>query len=92
MLPATRTREGAGSMDENPLYEMARVVGTSRTSVSEAIAHAVEQAAERGRDVRWFEVKELRGWVEGGTIQHHQAVVLIGFLAPPGEAAEAKQT
>lgn len=92
MLPATTTEEGAAQDGENPLYEMARVEGTSRTSVSEAIVHAVEEAAERGRDMTWFEVKELHGWVEGGTIQHHQVWSSLASWLHLAGASDGQQT
>ena len=61
------------------VYKMVEVVGTSGTSVSDAIRGAVERAAQTLEDLTWFEVKEIRGRVAEGEITEYQVKLDIGF-------------
>ena len=61
------------------VYKMVEVVGTSGTSVSDAIRGAVERAATTLEDLAWFEVKEIRGRVAQGEIAEYQVKLAIGF-------------
>jgi flavin-binding protein dodecin len=68
------------------VYKMEEVVGTSATSVSDAIQGAVERATASFSDVQWFEVKEIRGRILPDQTPEYQVKVEIGFLlhAPEG--------
>jgi len=61
------------------VYKMVEVVGTSGTSVSDAIRGAVERASQTLDDVSWFEVSEIRGQVSDGEITEYQVKLDIGF-------------
>ncbi len=65
-------------MNDN-IYKIIEVVGSSATSIEDAIEGAVTRAASTIRDIRWFEVKETRGHVEGGKVAHYQVTLRIGF-------------
>jgi hypothetical protein len=70
-------------MSDN-VYKIIEVVGSSPTSIEDAIEGAVTRAAATVRDIRWFEVKETRGHVEDGKVAHYQVTLRIGFtLAAP---------
>lgn len=62
------------------VYKMVEVVGTSGTSVSDAIRGAVERASTTLEDLEWFEVKEIRGRITEGEIAEYQVKLDIGFL------------
>ena len=62
------------------VYKMIEVVGTSGTSVSDAIRGAVERASVTLEDVSWFEVKEIRGKIADGEVSEYQVKMDIGFL------------
>lgn len=72
------------------VYKMVEVVGTSGTSVSDAIRGAVERASTTLEDLEWFEVKEIRGRINEGEIAEYQVKLDIGFLlhAPQKETGE----
>ncbi|HEX8400643.1 MAG TPA: dodecin [Allosphingosinicella sp.] len=72
-------------MSDN-VYKIIEVVGSSPTSISDAIEKAVARAATTIRDLRWFEVKETRGHIEDGRIGHYQVTLRIGFTLDEGEA------
>lgn len=61
------------------VYKKLEIVGTSSTSIEDAVAHALAQAARSIRDMRWFEVIETRGDIADGKVSHWQVTVKIGF-------------
>lgn len=60
-------------------FKVVTVVGTSPDSVEAAIQNAVEDAGGSLRNLGWFEVKELRGRIEGDGVLEYQVKVDIGF-------------
>lgn len=65
--------------EDNHTYKMVKIVGTSRAGVDDAIRSGIARAEESLRNLRWFEVKELRGWIQDGRVQHFQAIMEVGF-------------
>jgi flavin-binding protein dodecin len=61
------------------LYKTVELVGSSTASPEDAIRAAVARAAETLRNLRWFEVVETRGHIEGGRVAHWQVTLKIGF-------------
>lgn len=61
------------------IYKKIELVGSSDTSIEEAVQNAVARAAKTVRNMRWFEVVETRGHIEDGKIGHWQVTVEIGF-------------
>lgn len=60
-------------------YRVTEVVGTSPNSIQEAVRNGVTRAAETLRNLDWFEVTEVRGWIDDGEVQHFQVTMKIGF-------------
>lgn len=60
-------------------YGITEVVGTSTSSVDDAITSAVARAASTVRGLDWFEVTEIRGHLEDGAVAHYQVGLKIGF-------------
>lgn len=65
-------------MSDN-VYKIIEVVGSSETSIEDAIEKAIGRAATTIHDIGWFEVKETRGHVENGRVAHYQVTLRIGF-------------
>lgn len=61
------------------VYSVTEVVGTSSSSIDDAIRNAVRTAAKSVRNLDWFEVTETRGHVVDGDVGHFQVAVKIGF-------------
>jgi flavin-binding protein dodecin len=61
------------------VYKVIEVVGSSPTSIEDAIENAISRAASTIHDIGWFEVMETRGHVEGGKLGHYQVTIKIGF-------------
>jgi len=65
-------------MSDN-VYKVIEIVGSSETSIEDAVEGAIARASATIRDIRWFEVVETRGHVEGGKVAHFQVTLKIGF-------------
>jgi len=61
------------------IYKVIELVGSSPTSIEDAIEGAITRASTTVRDIRWFEVLETRGHVENGKVAHYQVTLKIGF-------------
>lgn len=61
------------------VYKLIDVVGSSKDSVEDAIDKAIARSSETIDNVEWFEMKELRGHVRGGKVEHYQVVLKVGF-------------
>jgi hypothetical protein len=61
------------------IYRKTEIVGTSETSVDDAIQGAIKRAAQTLRQIGWFEVSEIRGHVENGEVAHYQVTLKVGF-------------
>lgn len=61
------------------VYAISEIVGTSETSIEDAIQQAVSVAGQSLRNLDWFEVSNLRGHIQDGRVAHYQVAVKIGF-------------
>lgn len=61
------------------VYSVSEIVGSSSTSVDDAIRQAVTRAAKTVRNLDWFEVTGLRGHITDGAVAHFQVTMKIGF-------------
>ena len=64
---------------QDHIYKVVELVGSSETSIEDAISAASSRANETVRHLRWFEVVQTRGHVENGKISHYQVTLKIGF-------------
>ena len=60
-------------------YKVIELVGSSPQGVQPAIEAAIARAGETIRNLDWFQVKEIRGNIKDGAIEHYQVTVGIGF-------------
>ena len=61
------------------VYKLVELVGTSGASVSDAIQNAIARAGATVRNIRWFEVVQVRGEVSGGKVARYQVTLKVGF-------------
>jgi flavin-binding protein dodecin len=61
------------------VYKKIEVVGTSTTSVTDAINTAVAKASGTIKNIGWFEVIESRGRIQDGAVTQFQVTLKIGF-------------
>jgi len=60
-------------------FKKVEIVGVSDNGFTEATRNAVAKACETLRNVGWFEVVEMRGLIDKGTVKEYQVTVKIGF-------------
>jgi flavin-binding protein dodecin len=63
----------------NHIYKHIELTGTSGTTIEDAIQSAVGRAAKTVRNMRWVEVLETRGHIDGGKVLQWQVTIKIGF-------------
>ncbi len=61
------------------VYKIVELVGSSPSSIEDAIQTAIRRADQTLRNLRWFEVVQTRGQVENGEVRHYQVVLKAGF-------------
>ena len=61
------------------VYRLSEIVGSSPTSVDDAVRNAIRKAAQTVRNIDWFETQEIRGQVVDGDVAYFQVTVKVGF-------------
>ena len=61
------------------IYKKLELVGSSPNGIEDAVNNAIERAAKTVRNMRWFEVAEVRGHIQDNKIDHWQVTVKVGF-------------
>ncbi|SUA59222.1 Protein of uncharacterised function (DUF1458) [Oligella ureolytica] len=60
-------------------YKQIEIVGSSTTSIEDAVSSAIAKASETIRNIQWFEVVETRGHVSDEKVAYWQVSVKLGF-------------
>jgi flavin-binding protein dodecin len=61
------------------VYKSVEVTGSSTEGVTQAIDRAIAKASETLRNLDWFELVSVRGYIDEGKVAHYQATLKIGF-------------
>lgn len=61
------------------VYKKIELVGSSSEGVEAAINSAISRCDESVRNLRWFEVTQIRGEIAGGKIAYYQVTLKVGF-------------
>ena len=61
------------------VYGLSEIVGSSATSVDDAVRMAVRKAARTLRNIEWFQTEEIRGQVVDGDVAYFQVRLKVGF-------------
>ena len=61
------------------LSKTIEIVGSSSTSLEDAVEGAASKAASTVRNLRWFEVSSIRGGFVDGKISEWQVTVKVSF-------------
>ena len=59
-------------------YRIIELTGSSEISHAGAIGNAIARASATMRNLRWFEVTQQRGEIEGGKAGHYQVTMKVG--------------
>ena len=66
-------------MSKQHTYKKIEMVGSSKSSIEDAINNALEECYKTVKNMDWFEVLETRGHIIDGKVGHFQVTVKIGF-------------
>ena len=61
------------------IYKIIQLAGSSTSSIEDAIQNAISRASKNLKNLRWFEVLETRGQIQGGKVSHYQVTIKVGF-------------
>jgi len=61
------------------VYKSIELTGSSTVGVDDAVRRAVARASKTMHNLRWFEVTQVRGHIDGGAVAHWQVTVKVGF-------------
>ena len=73
-------------MSDN-VYSISEIVGTSPDGLEAAIRNAIARASRTLRNLDWFEVSEIRGYIGEDGIDHFQVRLKVGFRLEDDGAA-----
>jgi flavin-binding protein dodecin len=63
----------------NHVYKTIELTGSSPKGFEDAVANAISKASKTVHNLRWFQVIDTRGEVEGGKVAHWQVTMKVGF-------------
>ena len=63
----------------NHVYKKTEIVGSSKSSIEDAIENAIGRANDTLNHLEWFEVVDTRGHIKDGKVAHYQVTLKIGF-------------
>ena len=66
-------------MSNHHTYKKLELVGSSPTSIEDAIQNAITECAKTVKHLDWFEVVETRGHIVDKQVAHYQVTLKIGF-------------
>ena len=61
------------------IYKSLELTGSSTVSIEDAVTSAIKRASKTVRNLRWFEVQQVRGQIENDTVAHWQVLMKVGF-------------
>jgi len=61
------------------VYKSIEITGSSTVGVQDAITKAVAKASKSLHSLRWFQVSEVRGNIEGDQVAYWQVTMKVGF-------------
>ena len=61
------------------VYKLLELTGTSTVGVDDAIRNAIARAGKTVHNLRWFQVIEVRGGIDGGKVASWQVTIKVGF-------------
>jgi flavin-binding protein dodecin len=64
---------------DTKVFKKIELTGCSSTSIEDAVQAALAKASETIRNMRWFEVVEIRGAIDQDKAAQWQVTLKIGF-------------
>lgn len=61
------------------VYKSLELTGSSTIGIDDAVRKAIARASKTVHNLRWFEITQVRGGVDGGNVAHWQVTLKVGF-------------
>lgn len=61
------------------VYKKVELTGSSVKGIEDAVNNAISKASHSIRNMRWFEVIDIRGHLEDQKVHHYQVTIKVGF-------------
>ena len=61
------------------VYKSLELTGSSASGIEDAVNNAVARASKTINELKWFEVTDIRGHIEGNAVAHWQVTMKVGF-------------
>ena len=62
------------------VYSVSEIVGSSASTVEDAVSNALERARKTLRNLDWFEITQIRGRLDAdGAVECYQVALKLGF-------------
>ena len=61
------------------VYKTVELTGSSTESIEDAVRNAIARAAKTVHNMRWFQIVDTRGHIEGDRVAHWQVTIKLGF-------------
>ncbi len=61
------------------VYKSIEITGTSAAGIDEAVSGAIARASKTLHNLRWFEITNVRGDIQNGSVSHYQVTMKVGF-------------
>jgi dodecin len=61
------------------VYKSIEITGSSNATVEDAINGGIAKASKTLHNLRWFQVTDVRGTIEGNRVGHWQVTMKLGF-------------
>lgn len=61
------------------VYKHIELTGSSTDSLEGAVRNAIARASKTVKNMRWFEVIDTRGHINGGQVEYWQVTIKVGF-------------
>ena len=66
-------------MSDHRTYKKIELVGSSPTSIEDAINNALAEAGKSIKHLEWFEVVDTRAHIRDNQVAHFQVTLKVGF-------------
>lgn len=61
------------------VYKSLELTGSSKVGIDDAVKKAIARASKTVHNLRWFQVTEVRGNIDGGAVSSWQVTLKVGF-------------
>jgi flavin-binding protein dodecin len=61
------------------IYKSLELTGSSTVSIENAVSEAIKRASKTVRNLRWFEIQQVRGHIENDVVAHWPVSMKVSF-------------